>query len=184
MISRRDVIKQLVVSVGGSALLGACGGRVTLDTLAPTERARFYTDREMGLIGRVSDLMIPRTATPGALDVRVPAILDGLMAEWASDETRTEHRATLVDLDTRLGSLTGVDFLDAPERVAADALAAVDAEAFASEGIDGYFGLKGLVAQAYFSTEEGAVQEQGWVAVPGRWEPCMERPPMEGVEHG
>lgn len=184
MISRRDVIKHLVVSVGGSTLLSACGGRVTLDTLAPTSSPRFYADREMALVARVSDLFLPRTETPGALDVQVPAILDGLMAEWANAETRAEHRATLTALDTRLGALAGGDILQAPANRAAEALATVDAAAFEDEPIDGYFGLKGLIAQAYFSTEGGAVEEQGWVSVPGRWDPCMDRALVEGYDHG
>lgn len=183
MISRRDVIKHLVISVGGSTLLSACGGRVTLDTLAPSSSPRFYTPREMALVSRVSDLFLPRTETAGALDVQVPAILDGLMAEWASAETRTEHRATLAALDQRLGAQAGEDILEASARDAEDALAAVDADAFEDESIDGYFGLKGLIAQAYFSTEEGAVEEQGWVSVPGRWDPCMDRSRVEGYDH-
>lgn len=175
MISRRDVIKHLVVSVGGSTLLGACGGRVSLDTLAPGATARFHGDREMAVLAKVSDLLLPRTETPGALDVQVPAILDRLMAEWASVETQVEHRQTLSALDARLSALAGGDFVTASASTAEQALAAVDDEAFAGEGVDGYRGLKGLVTQAYFSTEGGAVEEHGWVAVPGRWEPCEDR---------
>lgn len=184
LISRRDVIKHLVLSVGGSTLLGACGGRVTLDTLAPTERPLFHTDREMAVLSRVSDLLLPRTETPGALDVQVPAILDRLMTEWAGDETKREHRATLTALDARLGAATGGDFLAASRDQAEEALATVDAAAFDGESLDGYFALKGLIAQAYFSTEGGAVEEQGWVSVPGRWEPCLDRSISEGFGHG
>lgn len=178
MITRRRVIKNLVLTVGGSSLLSACGGRVTLETLAPGTRPRFYGPREMAVLSRVSDLVIPRTETPGALDVEVPAILDRLMAEWADAETRAEHRTALSELDARLGALTGSDFVDAPMERAESALAAVDRAAYDSGGdgaVDGYRALKGLIAQAYFSTEAGAVEEQGWVAVPGRWDPCMER---------
>lgn len=175
MISRRDVIRNLVISVGGSSLLSACGGRVTLDTLAPDAGPRFYGEREMAVLSRVSDLLLPRTETPGALDVQVPALLDGLMAEWASAETRAEHRASLVALDRALEREAGRDFLDAPDTVAEGALAAVDAAAFAGDGVEGYRGLKSLITQAYFATEGGAVDEQGWVAVPGRWDPCVDR---------
>ncbi|HAC07925.1 MAG TPA: hypothetical protein DCF71_18940, partial [Gemmatimonadetes bacterium] len=50
---------------------------------------------------RVSDLLLPRTETPGALDAHVPALLDQLMAEWASSDTQASHRAALAALDTR-----------------------------------------------------------------------------------
>jgi len=174
MISRRAVIKNLVISVGGSSLLSACGGRVTLGTAPPGASPRFYGEREMAVLSRVSDLLLPRTETPGALDAGVPALLDQLMAEWASSETKEEHRAALADLGAALGARSGGDFLDATDAAAQQALEAVDRAAFAGEPIEGYRGLKGLVTQAYFATEAGAEESQ-WVGVPGRWDPCVER---------
>ena len=175
MISRRDAIKSLVITVGGSSLLSACGGRVVLDTLMPGAPPRFYSERELAVLSRVSDLLLPRTETPGALDAQVPALLDQLMAEWASSETQASHRAALAALDARLQASSGGDFLEGTDGVAEQALAAVDAAAYADEPIEGYRTLKGLITQAYFATEAGAVDEQQWVAVPGRWEPCLDR---------
>lgn len=175
MVSRRDVIKGLVISVGGSSLLSACGGQVTLGALAPGAPPRFYSEREMAVLSRVADLLLPRTGTPGALDVNVPALLDQLMTEWASNETQAEHRTALATLDTELRSRSSLDFLAATDADAEQALAAVDRAAFSGEPVEGYRALKGLITQAYFATEAGAVEEQGWVAVPGRWEPCADR---------
>ena len=175
MISRRDVLKSLIISVGGTSLLSACGGQVSLGAFAPGAPRRFYSEREMALLSRVSDLLLPRTETPGALDVQVPALLDKLMAEWANSDTRTAHRAALAELDTRLQTRSGGDFLIASEPVAQQSLTQVDSAAFAGEPIQGYRGLKGLITQAYFATEEGALEERQWVAVPGRWEPCVDR---------
>jgi hypothetical protein len=175
MISRRDVIKSLVISVGGSSLLSACGGRVTFGAATPGAPPRFYSEREMAVLSRVSDLLLPRTETPGALDVHVPALLDQLMTDWASSETQAEHRAALASLDIRLQARSGGDFLDATHAVAQQALTTVDSAAFAGEPVEGYRALKGLITQAYFATEAGALEEQQWVAVPGRWEPCVDR---------
>ena len=175
MISRRHAIKSLVISVGGSALFSACGGRGVLAVLTPSASPRFYSEREMAVLSRVSDLLLPRTETPGALDAHVPALLDQLMAEWTSSDTQASHRAALAGLDTRLQASSGGDFLEGTDSVAEQALAAVDAGAYADEPLQGYRALKGLITQAYFATEEGAVDEQQWVAVPGRWEPCLDR---------
>ena len=174
-ISRRDVIRNLVIAVGGSSLLGASGGSVALDALTPSAAPLFYTERERALLSRVADLLLPRTDTPGALDVQVPGILDQLMTEWASGETQASHRAALATLDAALGAEVGGDFVDAGAGEAERALAAVDAAAFGDAPLEGYRGLKGLITQAYFSTEAGAVEEQGWVAIPGRWDPCVDR---------
>ena len=62
---------------------------------SPGSAPRFYTDAEMALVSRVSDLIIPRTETPGAVDVNVPGYMDGLMTDWASTETKNAHRTAL-----------------------------------------------------------------------------------------
>ncbi len=174
MISRRDAIKSLIISVGGTSLLSACGGQVSLGSITPGSTRRFYSEREMALVSRVSDLLIPRTETPGAIDVGVPQFLDQLMTEWANSETQAEHRAGLALLDARLGSEAGGDFLDVSDAVAERALTMVDREAFGGSPVDGYRNLKGLISQAYFATEAGALDELKWVATPGRWEPCVD----------
>jgi hypothetical protein len=96
------------------------------------------------------------------------------MSEWANERTRTSHRDAVAALDAELGVRTGGDFLAAAPDVAEQALAAVDAEAFAGPGVPGYRGLKSLIAQVYFATEGGAVDELGWVRIPGRWDPCVD----------
>ena len=87
MATRREVLQGLIVSVGGAAALTACGGVATVISTRPNAAARFYTEQELALVTRVSDLIIPRTETPGALDVNVPGYLDGLMSDWASEAT-------------------------------------------------------------------------------------------------
>ena len=179
MITRRHLIRNLVISVGGGSLLSACGGRVTLDPLSPGAPPRFYSDHEMALLSRLSDLLIPRTGTPGALDMQVPALLDRLMDEWANAETKAQHRAALTGLDEALRELGPGPFVSVSDEDAESALVALDALAFdpaapEREVLDDYRSLKGLISQMYFATEAGA-DEQGWVPVPGRWDPCVER---------
>ncbi|HBY00058.1 MAG TPA: hypothetical protein DEG93_06835, partial [Gammaproteobacteria bacterium] len=64
---------------------------------------RFYSDQELALVSRISDLIIPRTDTPGALDVKVPGFLDSLMTEWANPETKNNHHEELKELTRMLG---------------------------------------------------------------------------------
>ena len=169
MKTRREFIQGLIVSVGGATALSACGG---LGNIASS--GRFYTASETALVSRLSDLIIPRTETPGAVDANVPGYLNGLMTEWASDETRSEHREALQMIAARLDSATG-NFIEADEDTAVSALTALDTAAFdGASNLSGYRSLKGFITQAYFATEEGAMEELKWVAVPGRWEPSVD----------
>ena len=174
MQTRRELLQGLIVAVGGAAALSACRGTARLVATPQGAERRFYTANEMGLVTRVSDLVIPRTETPGAVDVNVPGYLDGLMSDWASAETQREHREALQQITARLDAATG-NFLSAGDTEANRALAALDSAAFADgNNLGGYRALKSYITQAYFATEEGAIQELKWVAVPGRWDPSVD----------
>jgi len=179
MKTRREFIQGLILSVGGAATLSACGDKAPAVTAtAPHNPGRFYTGDEMALVSRVSDLIIPRTETPGALDVNVAGYLDGLMSDWASAETQRAHRAALARLRADLDSAVGVPFERAAQEAAEDALAELDARAFEiDQSMEGYRRFKGWITQAYFATEGGAVQELKWVALPGRWDPSVDITP-------
>ena len=174
MKTRREFVQGLIVSVGGVAALGACSDEAGITATSVDAPGRFHTAEAMALLNRVSDLIIPRTETPGALDVNVPGYLDGLMADWASTATRDVYRTTLQTLRQRLDRATGGDFLAVAEAPAQAALAALDAEAFGGDSsLAGYRTLKQYITQAYFATEAGALQELQWQAVPGRWDPSV-----------
>ena len=178
--TRREFIQGLIISVGGAFTLTACGdgepaaSDAVITATAPGAGGRFYTAREMALVSRLGDLIIPRTETPGAIDVNVPGYLDGLMTDWASEATRQTHREVLRELHGRLDAAVG-NFTEADRAAASDALTELDAAAFSDDhSLSGYRTLKGYITQAYFATEEGARQELQWVAVPGRWDPSVD----------
>lgn len=175
MTTRREVLQGLIVSIGGASALTACGGVANVLSTRPGSAPRFYTRAEYALVSRISDLIIPRTETPGAVDANVPGYMDGLMTDWASSETKNAHRTALRQIKGELDQRAGGDFVDASDSVAAHTLAAFDAAAFANDGdASGYKRVKGYVSQSYFATEEGALEELRWVAVPGRWDPSVE----------
>lgn len=174
MQTRREVLQGLIVSLGGATLLTSCGGVASVVATQPGANGRFYTAREMALVARLSDLMIPRTETPGALDANVPGYMDTLMADWASRDTQRAHRRALALVDERLNRAVAGDFLEANQDDAEIALIALDTAAFnGDDTLGGYRTCKGYISQSYFSTEAGAVQELKWVAVPGRWDPSV-----------
>jgi len=175
MHTRRELLQGLIVSLGGATLLTACGGVASVASTASGATARFYTAREMELVARLSDLIIPRTETPGAIDANVPGYMDGLMSEWASRDTQQAHRRALELVDRRLSESVGGDFVQASASDAEVALIALDSAAFnGDDSLQGYRTCKSYITQSYFATELGAVQELKWVAVPGRWDPSVE----------
>jgi len=170
-MNRREALKDIILSVGGASLLSSCGGVAQVIPSSAGE-LRFFSEEELNLVSRMSDLIIPRTETPGALDVNVPGFLDGLMAEWANADTQAEQHRNLREIGMQLGR----DFTEVDESAAESRLANLDTQAFdgRSDRYSGYRSWKGLITQAYFASEEGRLQEQQWIAVPGRWDPSVE----------
>ena len=171
MKPRREILQGLIVSIGGGSLLNSCGG-IAKVALPSEDAAQFYNEEETAWVARISDFIIPRTETPGALDVNVPRFLDGLMAEWANFETQENHRRGIKKIQNQLGK----GYLTLSEEGARDLLEDLDKSAFEGRPSEysEYRSLKSLITQAYFASEDGALLERKWVAVPGRWDPRVE----------
>ena len=123
MKTRREVLQGIIVSIGGASMLTACGGVANvLPNARNATTGQFYDRQEMRVVSRISDLLIPRTDTPGALDVNVPGYLDTLMNEWANRETQRDHHQMLAQLDQDLSARAGGDFASANAEMSEQAL--------------------------------------------------------------
>lgn len=173
--TRREVIKGLIASVAGAGVLSGCVSEWLVTPTAPGRPARTFTVQQFSLLERLSDLIIPRTSTPGALDANVPGFIDGLMFEWADANTRESFQAGIEAIHLELSQRAGGEFLSAEPITATKLLTKFDADSFtggAGELERHYRNIKSLIVESYFASEQGARQELQWPAVPGRWEGC------------
>ena len=148
------------------------GGLGIAPTVLAATGALFFTPAERGTLDLVSDTIIPRTDTPGAIDAGVPAFLDALMANWASAASRDRIRGAIARLASAAQTDTGkpIARLSAAERTAW--LTRQDAALLVANDA-GYNQLKHLVLTSYYYSEAGATQELRYELVPGVWEPSV-----------
>jgi hypothetical protein len=92
------------------------------------------TDAQLAHIGAIADAIIPRTDTPSATDVNVPAFVDVIVSENYSDAERA----------------TFIDNLDA---IHPDALDVIESANRREEPARTYWRLKGLIIHGYFTSE-------------------------------
>lgn len=182
--NRRDFL-------GGAALLAlALGVPVAAIRLSDLDSADAPTDRQRLLMQRVSQLVIPRTGTPGAGDVgagdfAILALahglegsrkgLDGAAAPALARFQRSDGSLRHVDwLEHELDRRAGGDFDALGLARGTDVLRAVDAEAYAP-GTEGHpwKSVKGLILTGYYTSEAGGSQELRYVHVPGRFDPDL-----------
>jgi hypothetical protein len=147
------------------------------------------SDRQRAMLREVAQLTIPRTDTPGAADVgthdfvilalahgldgtRQPAAGESIPASIRYYQRQDGSLDHLQWLENALDTRAGGDFLAAPAGRKAAALAAIDAEAFASRDSQSPWApVKALILTGYYTSEAGGSQELRYELVPGRYDP-------------
>lgn len=167
-LNRRHLLLGAVFLVGGTAALT----RYFRDPAAEAGGAVVFSTEQYALLEQVCDVIIPRTDTPGALDVGVPSFVHQMLSGWASEATRASVLKILDTVERLAWSRFGAAFRELPAERRHAVVSAVDAEALARED-PGYGRFKWLVLLGYYQSEVGATQELRYELVPGAWRPCL-----------
>lgn len=143
---------------------------------------------ERALVAAIADGVLPRTETPGALDVGAPAFVEVIVMEWMTPEDRDAFRAGLAALDARARAAYGLAWpaLDAVQR---------DGElAWAEQSLDAdlpakrtYRRLKGLLLHGYLTSERVRKEVLKVNITPGHFRgnvPVGTPAPVGGHVHG
>src|SRR3954471_13524732 len=108
-MQRRDLLRAL----GGATALAL----LPLETVAAWTRvasggavADGLSDAHLALVGAIADTIIPRTETPGATDVGVPAFVNVIIGENYNEQTRSAFIAGLDAFEARAKSEAGSAF--------------------------------------------------------------------------
>jgi hypothetical protein len=170
-MDRRDALRAFGAAAAFTIMPRTAQAAWETVALHPGAAPRVLTDERAVLIAALADAIIPRTDTPSATDVGVPAFIDVIVAENYSDEDRAIFFSGLDLIGARLrrGDATSfaglspesqktlLDSLDRPvDRQAPDARA--------------WQRLKGLVIHGYFTSERVQKDVLKTVIMPGRFD--------------
>lgn len=144
------------------------------DRMAGGARGRALSRARMALVVALADTILPRTDTPGAVDVGAPEFVDLLLAEWYPDDERRELVTGLDGLDARCREAQGAAFaeLDPAKRTAF--LLTVDGH----DGPPGspeqaYAKLKDAIVFGYLTSKPIAPLVRRFPIIPGRFDGCV-----------
>jgi gluconate 2-dehydrogenase gamma chain len=189
-MDRRALLARAMLLVGASVAASACA---TLEPLAAATPATM-TPARLATLTAVADTMIPRTDTPGALDVEVPGLFSALMDNWAAPETRAMLMQLLDRIERLPGNGRSFTALAPAERKAV--LIPFDTAALAPSGAQGspfgappatdpaYQRLKQLILTLYYLSQPALTQELAYTHVPGRWDPSIPVTPATRPQGG
>jgi len=75
-----------------------------------TNPVNYFSAAQRKIVAAMTEAIIPRTDTPGAIDARVPAYVELMVANWFNDEERAIFDAGLADIETRIPKEHGKPF--------------------------------------------------------------------------
>jgi len=148
------------------------------------------SDAQLALVGAIADLIIPRTDTPGATDVGVPAFIDVVVTENYGDAERAAFVAGLDAIDARAKATGGSAFVDLAPAARASTIEAIEgATDRRAEPNRTYWRLKGLIVHGYFTSEPVMKQVLKYEVMPGKFDGAAPMPPRAahlegGRSHG
>ena len=161
-MDRRSLLKSLATA-GAVALLPDADAFAAWTRVASGARiANGLTTAQLAHIGAIADVILPRTETPSATDVGVPAFVDVIVSENYTDAERAAFVANLDSIDPHaLDTIEAADRRAEPQRT--------------------YWRLKGLVIHGYFTSERVMKDVLHYEVMPGRFEGSAAMP---SVRHG
>jgi hypothetical protein len=179
-MDRRAAVRLLAASAAAGAIPS------DLTALGRTLHARLgrgmrvLDPHQDATIVALTDVILPATDTPGAKAARVNEFIDLLLAEWSEPEDRDSFLAGLAAVDTRAHAMFGKNFVDGTPGDQTELLTVLDDEAAqwnakprATRGPEPFYRrIKWVTLFGYFTSQVGAEQEDHYLIVPGRYEPC------------
>ncbi|WP_339657228.1 gluconate 2-dehydrogenase subunit 3 family protein [uncultured Maribacter sp.] len=144
----------------------------------------FFTEAEAKTIAALIDIILPRTDTPGGLDVKSDIFIDKVIAKTYDKEGQDSMRAEIAAFNENCKSRYRDVFYNLSEAHKTEVLNEAEKSSgkFGSgvwgtgvgpqETIGFYRSMKSMAIWAYFTSEEIGENILSYDPIPGKYEPC------------
>ena len=192
-MKRRDALGRVALIMGGAlsapTMLAFLEGCKSASESSSTMTFPFTPERK-SLVSEVAEIIIPKTSTPGAKDAKVGEFVELMLKDCYAAKDQESFNAGLVELEKK-------DFLKAKPEEQTKILKELEASAkaemekagaekkkyteagkeYTDAGVPFFRLMKELTLLGYFTSESGATQALDYVAVPGRYDGCVDLKP-------
>jgi len=173
-LTRREAIRRagllLGVALSPSLLNGVLRAKSGVAASAAPKAS--FSASQTETVAAVAERIIPRTDTPGAIDVGVPAFIDLMYGEYMTDEEKRTIAAGLADLEKRSKAAHTLSFAElAPAQQ--DALLKAIAVESQKKQKTFFHQMREATVLGFYSSEQIGKNVLHYNPVPGRFDPCV-----------
>lgn len=181
-MDRREALRRTAWIMGGvisapaiSAVLNGCQAKPDINW-----KPVFLSKEQAALVEQVAEIIIPKTDTPGAKDVGVPAFIDKLLSEVYKKEDQDRFLDGLKTFDSEADQEMGDPFLElSPEdqqsfvKKKHDAAIEVERKTQPAPPRPFILTMKELTMLGFFTSKIGATEILQYDPVPGAYKGCI-----------
>ena len=172
-MKRRDVLKYAAYASGaalstpffGAFLSKAATKYLNLDAFY---KPLFFADQEFMMLREIANTILPKTESPSASEVGVPATIDAILANVYRKEDQRNFKKRFASLETYLKSK---QFLESNAKQKVTILTKLDQSEDSNRWT--YLDIKQQVITYYLNSEEIGENYLNYVPVPGYYDPCI-----------
>lgn len=178
-MNRREALSSVALLLGGtiigsSAFLSGC-------KTSGSDAAISFSADEISFLDEVGETILPATSTPGAKEAKIGEFMKVIVTDCYEPKDQTIFKEGLKKLDEASKKKHNKSFMESSAQERHDLLVELDKEAKEyqqnkkKEDPNHYFRMmKELTLWGYFSSEVGATKALRYVAVPGKYEGCID----------
>ncbi len=172
-IGRREAIRRVTLMLGVALTPGLLENGLRAQSAASAPSRKTYLNaRQAATVVAVAERILPRTDTPGASEVGVPAFIDLMYGEYLTPEEQRMFAGGLADVEAQSTSAHRREFAQlAPAQQ--DALLKHIATVAQAKERTFFHQMRELTILGYFTSEEVGKNVLHYDPVPGRWEACI-----------
>lgn len=187
-MNRRELLRYITIGAGAGFTGSLAQNLIAGELPTATPSKAIFDSNTSKMVSTLSEIIIPKTDTPGAIEAGVPKFIEMMVADWYNDEERTIFFNGLAGLDKFCESQFKKKFLqcNATQQVSALKDAEQQAKSYHAMGWAG-FGvdiqdkdidrktpffnkIKELTVLGYYTSEVGAQQELVYDPMPMAYE--------------
>jgi gluconate 2-dehydrogenase gamma chain len=181
-MDRREALRRTALLMGGVVSAPAIMGVLKGCTAKPglDFKPEFLNADQATVISQISEIIIPRTDTPGAKDAGVPSFIDQMLKEVYSKEDQDRFTSGLTAFNEQARTEYGEDFADLDEEDQTAFVKKAHDEAIKAEKTikpvptrPFILMMKEMTMLGFFTSEPGATQVLQYVPVPGAYKGCV-----------